>query len=165
MEPSLFPKIFPLFLAPPYPGFLAPPGHGKGTLIPGKGFGNCHSLASHASEGMLWGGRKEGPSYRCRAELVFWKGWDHLLWILQKGSGMMLKRYSSRLKKYQNLGVGGCQRNQGSQGKFVPVFLISKCLRSPAEIPCCSEALEPIVAMLSNPRGNIYFVPHDALWG
>lgn len=125
MEPSLFPKIFPLFLAPPYPGFLAPPGHGKGTLIPGKGFGNCHSLASHASEGMLWGGRKEGPSYRCRAELVFWEGWDHLLWILQKGSGMMLKRYSSRLKKYQNLGVGGVKGTREVRENSFQFFLLA----------------------------------------
>lgn len=56
MEPSLFPKIIPLFLTPPHPGLLAPPGHGKGMLNHGEVFGNSGSLPSHASEVMLWQG-------------------------------------------------------------------------------------------------------------
>jgi hypothetical protein len=31
----------------------------------------------------------------CREEWVFWEGLDNFLWIIQKGSGIVLKRHNS----------------------------------------------------------------------
>lgn len=63
-----------------------------------------------------------------------------------------------RLKKHQKLAVGveGTREVRESSFQF---FLLSNAEVPPAEIPSGSEALGPIVAMLSNSRGSIYFGP------
>lgn len=62
-----------------------------------------------------------------------------------------------RLKKYQELGVGVKGTREVRENSF-QFFLLANAEVPPAEIPCGSEALGPIVAMLSNSRGSIYLV-------